>query len=155
MISILNESKPNAKGPSKMVENGVLIEELDIEEIQVLIQKYIDAAIRAKKAGFDGVEIHGAHGYLITQFLSKRLNKRIDDYGGNYENRFRIVSEIVKGIRKECGVEYPISLRINANDGEEFDDNTIDDTIVYAILAEKAGIDVINVSIDNSIKSYL
>lgn len=154
MISILNESKPNAKGPSKMVENGVLIEELDIEEIQVLIQKYIDAAIRAKKAGFDGVEIHGAHGYLITQFLSKRLNKRIDDYGGNYENRFRIVSEIVKGIRKECGVEYPISLRINANDGEEFDDNTIDDTIAYAILAEKAGIDVINVSIDNSIKSY-
>lgn len=154
MISILNENNPNAKGPSKIVENGVLIEELDIDEIQVLIKKYIDAAIRAKKAGFDGVEIHGAHGYLITQFLSKRLNKRIDDYGGNYENRFRIISEIVEGIRKECGVEYPISLRINASNGEEFDDNTIDDTIVYAILAEKAGVDVINVSIDNSIKSY-
>ncbi|WP_296878937.1 NAD(P)/FAD-dependent oxidoreductase [Thomasclavelia sp.] len=154
MISIINESNPKAKGPSKIIENGVLIEELNIKEIQVLIQKYVNAALRAKQAGFDGVEIHGAHGYLITQFLSKRLNKRIDDYGGNYENRFRIVFEIVKGIRKECGIDYPVSLRINACDGKETDDNTIDDTIVYAMLAKKAGIDVINVSINDSIKSY-
>lgn len=154
MISVINEFNTYEKGPSKTVVNGIAVEELQIEEIHTLIQKYITAGIRAKKAGFDGIEIHGAHGYLITQFLSKRLNKRIDAYGGCYENRFRIVSEIIKGIRENCGRNFPISLRINALDGDAQDDNTIEDTVIYAMLAEQVGVNVINVSIDNSIKSY-
>ena len=88
---------------------------LTIEEIRELISQFGDAALRAKKAGIDGVEIHGAHGYLVQQFLSANDNKRTDAYGGNRENRRRCLMEIIADIQKKCGLDYPISGRLSSS----------------------------------------
>lgn len=121
------------------------VKEMTTEEVYRMIEKFIDAGERAKKAGFDFVEVHGAHGYLIAQFMSKATNKRCDEFGGSYENRARFASEIIKGIKIRCGSDYPIIFRLSAN---EFMDggNDIQDAIIYAKLAEAAGADAIHVS---------
>lgn len=121
------------------------VHEMSNREIYAMIDKFVDAAERAKKAGFDFVEVHGAHGYLIAQFLSKATNKRCDEFGGSYENRFRFAGEIIKGIKVRCGNDYPVIIRISAN---EFMEGGCDarDLLVYARLAEEAGADAIHVS---------
>lgn len=123
---------------------------LENSEIKELVQQFIAGAVRVKKAGCDGVELHAAHGYLIQQFLSPYTNKRTDEYGGSFENRMRFITEIIQGIRKECG-DFPISVRLSV---EEFLDKTgvtedyihIQDGVKIAMALEKLGIDVINVS---------
>ncbi len=123
---------------------------LENEEIKQLVQQFVDGAVRVKKAGCDGVELHAAHGYLINQFLSPYTNKREDEYGGSFENRMRFISEIIQGIRKECG-DFPISVRLSV---DEFLDKTgvnedyihIEDGVKIAMVLERLGIDVINVS---------
>lgn len=121
------------------------VRELTNAEVYELIQKFIDAGIRAKKSGFDFVEVHGAHGYLIAQFMSRATNKRCDEFGGSYENRARFATEIIKGIKKACGKDYPIIFRLSAN---EFMEGGCDvhDAVIYARLAEQAGADAIHVS---------
>ena len=124
---------------------------LETEEVKQLIQQFIEGAVRVQKAGCDGVELHAAHGYLLQQFLSPYTNKREDEYGGSFENRLRIVTEIIEGIRRECGKDFPIGVRLTV---EEFLDKTgvteeyihIQDGIKIAIALEKAGIDFIDVS---------
>lgn len=124
---------------------------LETEEVKQLIQQFIDGAVRVQKAGCDGVELHAAHGYLLQQFLSPYTNKREDEYGGSFENRLRIVTEIIDGIRKECGADFPVGVRLSV---EEFLDKTgvtedyihIQDGIKIAVALEKAGIDFIDVS---------
>ncbi len=86
---------------------------LDLKEIQQLKHDFIAAAIRSKASGYDGVEVHGAHGYILTQFLSSEINHRQDQYGGNLENRSRLILEIVDGIRKECGANFIIGVRLS------------------------------------------
>ena len=86
-------------------------QELTIEKIQEIIQKFADAARRCQDAGVDAVEVHAAHGYLIGQFLSPRMNKRIDEFGGNLENRMRFLLLIIQGIRQQVGNAYPIIVR--------------------------------------------
>jgi 2,4-dienoyl-CoA reductase-like NADH-dependent reductase (Old Yellow Enzyme family) len=83
------------------------------EEVATLIEDFIAAAERAKACGFDGVQVHGAHGYILGQFLSPTINRREDDYGGSIENRSRIVFEILDGIRKRCGDEFHLGLRLS------------------------------------------
>ena len=83
-------------------------------EVQEAIEAFIAAAERCQTAGFDGVEIHGAHGYLLAQFLSATINQREDDYGGSLENRARIVREITSGIRSRCGSDFCVGLRLSA-----------------------------------------
>ena len=83
------------------------------EEVQQLIEDFISAAIRAKECGYDGVEVHGAHGYILTQFLSANINLRTDEYGGSLENRSRILFEIVDGIRKSCGKDFLLGVRLS------------------------------------------
>ncbi len=129
------------------------IHQLTTEEIPGVIQKFIDGAIRAQKAGFDGVEVHGAHGYLLAQFLSKGTNKRIDQYGGNTTNRARIVCEIIAGIKEACGVDFPVTVRISGDEAY-YGGNTIEDAVAQAILMEKAGADAIHVSYGPAIQSY-
>ena len=121
------------------------VHEMTNHEIYELIEKFIDAGERVKKAGFDLVEVHGAHGYLIAQFLSKATNKRCDEFGGSYENRFRFAGEVIRGIKKRCGEEFPVQIRMSA---EEFMEGGchIEDTEVYAGLAEEAGADAIHLS---------
>ncbi|MBQ2640602.1 MAG: FAD-dependent oxidoreductase [Lachnospiraceae bacterium] len=118
------------------------------EEVKDMVSKYGDTALRAKKCGFDGVEIHGAHGYLITQFFSPYSNKRLDEYGGNFWNRTRFAREIIADVRKKCGDDFIIDMRISA---DEFVEGglTIEDSKAIAVMMEEAGLDMIHVSVGN------
>ena len=98
-------------GPSDDAETGARA--LSTEEVEQLIEDFIAAAVRCEKAGFDGVEIHGAHGYIICAFISAETNKRTDRYGGSFENRSRIVFEIIKGIRARTGKNFQLGLRLS------------------------------------------
>lgn len=122
--------------------------ELTIEEITAIEDKFADSARRAKEAGFDFVEVHGAHGYLIMQFLSPYSNKREDEYGGSLENRFRFVKNIIAKIRQQVGEDFPIIVRIS---GEEGVPNGLElkDTQEIAKMLEGLGIDALHVSIGN------
>ena len=108
------------KGPSNLPSPKHLepVAAFTTEECYELIEAFGDAALRAKKAGFDGVEVHGAHFYLIAQFLSKYANKRVDEFGGDYEGRFRFARLVMENIRKKCGEEYPMIFRISADDAQ-------------------------------------
>ncbi|WP_243159458.1 hypothetical protein [Clostridium sp. SM-530-WT-3G] len=86
----------------------------DTTYINELVKAFGKAAVRVKKSGFDGVIIHGAHGYFISQFLCPYYNRRTDEYGGSIENRSRIVLEIYKEIRKQVGDDYPILIKYNS-----------------------------------------
>lgn len=86
---------------------------LSLEEVVQLREDFIAAAIRSKKSGYDGVEIHGAHGYILTQFLSSATNKRTDHYGGSLENRARLLFEIVHAVREQCGPDFLLGVRLS------------------------------------------
>lgn len=121
------------------------VRELRLSEIEMLIDKFINAAILAKQANFDLVEIHGAHGYLVGEFLSPYTNRRSDIYGGSFANRMRFAVEIVRGIKAQAGQDFPISFRFSA---EEFIPGgiTLNDSIRIARLLQKEGVDVLHVS---------
>lgn len=118
---------------------------LETEEVEAMVKKFVTGAVIAQKAGVDGVEIHAAHGYLVSQFLSPLTNKRTDKYGGSFEGRLRFITEIIMGIRAYCGPKFPISVRMNGNDylpgGLEDEDG-----IRIAQYLEKLGVNCINVS---------
>lgn len=86
---------------------------LTLEEVKQLRDDFIAAAVRAQKCGYDGVEVHGAHGYILTQFLSAEINHRTDEYGGGLENRSRLMFEIVSGIRQACGSQFLLGIRLS------------------------------------------
>lgn len=119
--------------------------ELATEEVKELVNKFVQTAVRCKQAGIDGVEIHGAHGYLINQFLSPQSNLRNDEYGGSFENRLRFIEEIITGIREKCGQEYPVTVRLSV---DEFIDGGIDLQLGKQISRhlEKLGIDGLHIS---------
>jgi len=118
---------------------------LRVDEIRDIIEEFGDCALRARKAGFDGIEIHGAHGYLIAQFMSPYSNKRIDGYGGNLLNRMRFPLEILSNVRSKAGSDFPILFRIS---GDEMvpGGRTIEDTRAMAAMLEKAGVDGLHIS---------
>ena len=120
--------------------------ELTAEEIRELTAAYGDAALRARKAGFDAIELHGAHGYLINQFLSPYSNKRTDEYGGSFENRLRFALEILKDIRSKVGDDYPVLFRLGSEEKVE-GGLTLEDAKAIAQSLEKAGVNAIHVSI--------
>ncbi|MES1990127.1 MAG: NADH:flavin oxidoreductase [Pseudomonadota bacterium] len=97
--------------PSDFAESNARA--LTTAEVEQLIEDFIVAAVRCEKAGFDGVEIHGAHGYIICAFISAETNQRTDRYGGSFENRSRIVFEIIKGIRARTGKNFQLGLRLS------------------------------------------
>ena len=97
--------------PSDDPETGARA--LTLPEVEQLRDDFITAAVRAQKAGFDGVEVHGAHGYVLTQFLAAETNRRTDRYGGSLENRARLMFEILEGIRKACGPAFLVGIRIS------------------------------------------
>jgi 2,4-dienoyl-CoA reductase-like NADH-dependent reductase (Old Yellow Enzyme family)/thioredoxin reductase len=120
--------------------------ELTVEEIEQIINLFARAALRAKKAGFDGVEIHGAHGYLISQFLSRASNKRQDIYGGDLPNRARFLVEVIKAIKRAVGDDYPVWCRINGMEYGVAEGITLEEAQATAQLAQEAGVDAIHVS---------
>ena len=97
--------------PSKNEETNALA--LTLEEVKQLKEDFVSAAIRAKKCGYNGVEVHGAHGYILTQFLSSEINKRTDDYGGSLTNRARLLFEIIEEIREKCGKYFLLGVRLS------------------------------------------
>lgn len=120
-------------------------EELTFEEIEGIVDAFGDAARRARMAGFDLLEIHGAHGYLITEFLSPRTNRRTDWYGGSLENRMRFLLEIVANVRSKVGRDYPLSVRLSGTE-YEVDGIMIEETIETARALGKAGVDILHIS---------
>jgi len=120
--------------------------ELTTEEVWDNIHMFGDAAVRAKKAGFDGVEIHGGHGYLVQQFLSQFTNRRFDEFGGSLENRARFACEICKDIKKKCGEDYPVIIKMAAEEKVP-GGMTVSDTKILAKYLEDAGYDMIEVTI--------
>lgn len=136
-------------GPSAVVnpvaENLSMPQALTTEEIDEIKTKFIAAAERVKKAGFDGVELHSAHGYLLDQFLSPLTNKRSDAYGGDIYGRIRLHLEIIAGIKAKLGEDYSVLLRIGAGDFME-GGLTAEDAVIAAKEFAKAGVEVIDVS---------
>lgn len=119
---------------------------MTLQDIRKVINDFVNAAVRAKKAGFDGVEIHSAHGYLLNQFYSPLTNKRTDEYGiGTMYSRLRLHTEIVKAVRNLVGEDYPIALRLGACDYME-GGATLQDGVEAAKILEQAGIDLLDIS---------
>jgi 2,4-dienoyl-CoA reductase-like NADH-dependent reductase (Old Yellow Enzyme family) len=117
---------------------------LSIEEVLQLREDFIEAARKAKKAGYDGVEVHGAHGYILTQFLSSEVNQRRDEYGGNLENRCRLLFEIVAGIRQVCGNKFLLGVRLSP---ERFGMKLSEIKEVSKRFIEEAKIDFLDISL--------
>ena len=118
---------------------------LSIDEIQHLVEQFGEAALRVKRAGFDAVEIHGCHGYLIASFMSPFLNKRTDRYGGSLEKRMRFPREVIECVRSKVGDDYPVIFRIS---GDEWIEGglRLEDTKIISRMLEEVGIDAIDVS---------
>lgn len=145
---------PRVVSPSKC-ENSYFSDgnnrELRKSEIKGLINDFVSAAVRVKKSGCDGVQLHASHGYLIQQFLSPNTNHRIDEYGGSLENRMRFLLEIIAGIKKECGKDFPIIVRLTVDEcyemiGKKGKGYDLSQGVEMAKRLEKAGVDAIDVS---------
>ncbi len=142
----VNGKQPVAPSPLPDPVIREVPKELKVEEIKSIIEDYANAALRAKKAGYDAVEVHGAHGYLICEFLSPFSNKRTDIYGGNLENRARFALEIIRAIKNKTGKEYPVIFRISV-DELVYGGLTVEDTKLIALMLEKEGVDAIHASV--------
>jgi len=141
--------KPVAPSPVKF-KFGVVPHELTVAEIKHLENQFVAAAVRVKNAGYDCVEIHGAHGYLIGSFMSPYTNRRTDEYGGSIENCARFACEIIRGIKEKCGKDFPLLIKVNALDRLDKKEAPVQLTpdIITAIAhyLEKAGVDEIHLS---------
>lgn len=118
---------------------------LTTSEVEELVQKFVTSAKVAKEAGFSGVQIHAAHGYLISQFLSPHDNRRTDKYGGSLENRMRFLKEIYLGMREELGKNFTIGIKINSTDFKE-DGLTEEDSLKTIIELANLGLDFVEIS---------
>lgn len=134
--------------------HGLLAQAMTREEIAEVVEQFAQGARRARAAGLDGVELHGANGYLITQFLSSGINDRKDEYGGNWEGRARFVLEIVRAIRREVGQDFHLQMKINGVDHNDWlypwipKGNTLEETIKICLLLldDGKGVDAFHVS---------
>ena len=118
---------------------------LTTSEVEELVQKFVTSAKITKEAGFSGVQIHAAHGYLISQFLSPHDNRRTDKYGGSLENRMRFLKEIYLGMREELGKDFTIGIKINSTDFKE-DGLTEEDSLKTIIELANLGLDFVEIS---------
>ncbi len=144
--AITSLTQSDAVGPSSLAsKDGVLGREMTPEEIEQAIQSFVSAATRSQQAGFDGVQVHAAHGYLLSQFLSPYFNKRTDEYGGSIENRVRIVLAILERTKAALGATFPVLIKMNSDD---FIDGglTVEEMLQVSGMLEGAGIDGIELS---------
>ncbi|MBI5968653.1 MAG: FAD-dependent oxidoreductase [Deltaproteobacteria bacterium] len=145
-LHLLQEKKAIAPSAIRSLVFGLTPREMTREEIQEIIAAFGAAARRAREAGFDAVEVHGAHGYLLTQFLSSLSNQRADEYGGTLANRSRFMLEVLEEVRRRVGEDFPISLRISVEECIK-GGYTIED--INPLLPElvRAGADIIHASL--------
>jgi 2,4-dienoyl-CoA reductase-like NADH-dependent reductase (Old Yellow Enzyme family) len=133
-------------GPSAMEGvNDVVAQEMTLEDINATVEAFGNAAERAREAGFDGVQIHAAHSYLLSQFLSPAFNLRDDAYGGSIGNRARVLVEVVEAIRKRVGQDYPLLIKINSRDFLE-GGLELEDSVLAGAMLKEAGINAIEIS---------
>ncbi len=140
---------PSKCEKSKMSES--VNRELSKERLKSLYVQFVEGAVRVQKAGCDGVELHASHGYLIQQFLSPNTNKRTDEYGGSLKNRMRFLLEIIDGIRKNCGKDFPIVVRLTVDEmyskiGQDGKGYNLEEGLKMAKILNDKGIDAIDVS---------
>lgn len=145
---------PPVYAPSKCERSKMsdsVNKQLSNKAVKKLVRQFTEAAVRVKKAGCDGVELHASHGYLIQQFLSPNTNKRTDEYGGSLENRMRFLFEIIDGIRENCGPDFPIIVRLTVDEmyskiGKPDKGYNLNEGLKMAKLLSDKGIDAIDVS---------
>ena len=151
-VAIVQLHHAGMRSPSELVGGAPLCpsaddktgaREMSVAEIESTIDDFIAAARRCEQAGFDGVELHGAHGYLLCQFLSAETNRRTDSYGGSLENRARPIMAIVDGIRDGCGSDFNLSVRLSP---ERFGLKTSEIVTVYEWLVAGGKVDFIDMS---------
>ena len=136
--------------------NGFPAEQASVEELHAIVRAFADGARRAREAGLDGVEIHGANGYLFTQFLSSAINERKDEYGGPLENRARLLLDTVRAVRAQVGDDFHVQVKLSAReDGNAFlpwlkRGNSLEESVRVARWLEKAGADAVHVSAGSS-----
>jgi 2,4-dienoyl-CoA reductase-like NADH-dependent reductase (Old Yellow Enzyme family) len=138
-------TQPVGPSPAANPRKGNIPRELTREEIDNIVKAFQAAARRTKEAGFDGVEIHSAHGYLLNQFFSPLTNKRTDEYGGDVHKRIRIHLQVIEAVRSVVGEDFPILLRLGASDFAE-GGTTLEDSILAAREFEKAGVSILDIS---------
>ena len=119
--------------------------ELTPSDMEALVDAFAQAARRAKEAGFDGIQLHSGHGFLLSQFLSPKFNRRQDVYGGAVENRARIHMDILKAVRREVGDDFPVMMKINGTDGTD-NGLTLEDSLHVGKLLAETGLDAVEVS---------
>jgi 2,4-dienoyl-CoA reductase-like NADH-dependent reductase (Old Yellow Enzyme family) len=137
--------QPFAPSPTAFADHTAIPKEMSLENIHDLIADFIAAARRSLEAGFRVIEIHAAHGYLLNEFLSPLSNKREDSYGGSFENRSRLLLEVVSGIRTIWPDDYPLFVRLSATDWVD-GGWTIDDSVRLASILKLTGVDLIDCS---------
>ena len=139
-------AQPVSASPIPCPLDREMPKELSSAEVYELIEKFGDAAVRARDAGFDAIEIHGAHGYLLAQFMSAYSNKRTDEFGGSLHNRLRFPIEVIHNIRRKIGQPFPLIFRMSAEEKVP-GGRTLDESRVVARVIEEAGVDAIDVSV--------
>ena len=139
-------ARPVSASPVPCPVARAMPRELSSKEVYELVERFGDAAVRARDAGFDAIEIHGAHGYRLAQFMSSYSNKRTDEFGGSLHNRMRFPLEVIHHVRRRIGSSFPLLFRMS---GEERvpGGRGIDESRVVARMVEEAGIDAIDVSV--------
>ncbi len=153
MAALTPEELSNFVSSMKRRAEGSPIRVMDDADIAQMIDWFALAADRAKRAGFDGVEIHAAHGYIIAGFLSSYYNQREDDYGGTLENRARLLLDIIAAVRAKVGDEFAVWLRLDAEELHTPNGITLQDAQAVARMAEAAGVDAVSVSASARITS--
>ena len=133
--------------PSDNAKHGARA--LELGEVEQLRDDFIAAAVRAQRAGFEGVEVHGAHGYILTQFLSAKINQREDRYGGDFEGRTRLLFEIIEGIRARCGADFILGLRLSP---ERFGIDLMEARELVRRVLDDATIDFLDLSLWDTFK---
>jgi 2,4-dienoyl-CoA reductase-like NADH-dependent reductase (Old Yellow Enzyme family) len=146
--SEVSGSKPVAPSPIVHPHRGVETpRQMSHDDIEVVIDSFRDAARRAYESGFDAVEVHGAHGYLLSQFHSPVTNKRRDEYGGTLKNRVRLSKRVVAEIKKDLGAKFPVLYRIGIEDAAPYSGGlALQDGVEAARMITEAGVDIIDVS---------
>jgi 2,4-dienoyl-CoA reductase (NADPH2) len=145
-IGMESDTAPSAPSPLRSPRDPFPPHQLEEAEIAVIVEAFGRSAANLKRCGYDGVEIHGAHGYLVAQFLSPGTNQRDDAYGGTPERRLRFLFEVIDAIRAHCGPDFGLGLRLSA-DEELVDGLEVSDTIAIAkAVAAHGGVDVLNIT---------
>ncbi|MBR5752104.1 MAG: FAD-dependent oxidoreductase, partial [Clostridia bacterium] len=147
----LCQSVQSPSGGELSAHGATRIHAMSKKAVRKLRDDFIAAAVRCKKAGVDAVELHGTHGYIIQQFLSPNTNRRADEYGGSFENRLRFLEEIVTGIKEQCGKDYPLIVRLTADEmydrvGKPGKGYGLEEGKKIAKRLEELGVDAIDVS---------